>query len=387
MQIFKNVFFRILILLFFVLILPLSVISVKVYLVLSNAYFGTLSNPRILELTSKLIIIIGLTYFIAMTVFAIGVYFILKQKLRILNKILFKSKKVAKGDFNIKLKANTNDEFGEFARVINHMRDRLQYSMVKLKNSNEREKHYKKEIENANSLKSEFISKVSKEMNKTLQPILNYSDIIIEQINNGKYDSDLNKNINAVKESADNLLSITTNLNEISRLEAGKISLNKSEFEISVFIEELLKSHQHSATKKNLLLKTIYSNSSITKINTDKEVLLNILGSILTYTIHYASSESEISICNSSSNSRIFFTIETSVPGTQIKIISQIFDNSTDNINNITMYLSNARLFGLVSAIFNTDFLEGTLITEITETGSLIFKLTLDKELITSVAE
>ena len=387
MQIFKNIFFRIAILALFIIILPLIFISAKLYMAISSTYIGLLSKAEITNFTSNLTIMIGFSYLIAMAVFLIGVYFILKQKLSPLKKVLEMSKKLATGDLTIKLKSTSNDELGELTRSINHMKDRLQYSMVKLKNTYEREKQYREDAENANNLKSEFLDKVSKELNTPLKPIINYSNVVISQINNGDYDSKLENKIRIIRDCADNMLNLTANLNEVSRLEAGKIDLNRTNIDTSVFIEELVNLHHYSATNRKLMLKTVYSDNFPKKIFTDKEILFHILSNILAYTIQYSPSSSEISIISESSDNNILFLIENNIPGTQIEVVSQIFQKSSDRISNMSLHLSNARLFGLVSAISNAEFLNSSLEAEITSKNSVVFRLVLDKSLTTNSIE
>ncbi|MCF7790968.1 MAG: HAMP domain-containing histidine kinase [Victivallales bacterium] len=387
MQIFKNLLFRFTAFAFIIVILSLIFVSAKLYLLLSEAYSGIISNTEISHITSDLTILIGFTYFTSMAIFLIGIFFILKNRLAPLNKILKMTKKIASGDLTAKLKYSSNDEFGDLTRSVNHMKDRLQYSMVKLKNSHAREKQAREEAENANQLKTEFLEKVSKELRCPLMPIVNYSNVIISRINNGDYNFNLEKKIRIIRESADNIMNITSNLDEVSRLEAGKIELNKTEFDTSVFIEELVNLHYHSANERKLLVKTVYSKDFPKYLYTDKEILFHILSNILTYTIHYSPALSEITISSDSNDNNIFFIIENNIPGAHIEIISQIFQNSNERIANMTLHLSNARLFGIVSAISNAEFLNGALNAEITEDNKAVFRLIFDKSLIAASPE
>ena len=378
MQLFKSIYYRIVIISAFVIILPLLFISTKIYLAISNID-TSLTSVQISNVTSDLTIIVGLTYIIAILLLLLGVFFILKQKLLPFEKILILAKKLSSGDMSVKIKSTSNDELGELTRTINHMKDRLQYSLVKLKNSYEREKQYREDAENANNLKTEFLDKVSKELNLPLKPIINYSNLIIAKINEGAYDESLEKKIRVIRECADNMLNITSNLNEVTRLEECKIELNKTRFDTSAFIEELVTLHHYSASAKSLRVKTVYSDNFPKIIYTDKEILFHILSNILAYIIYYSPASSEITITSTSNENNILFTIEDNLAGIQSEVISQIFKNSSDRISNMTLHLSNARLFGLISAISNAEFLDGTLEAETTSKNTTIFRLVLDK--------
>lgn len=378
MQLFKSIFYRIVIISIFIIIIPLIFISTKIYLAVFSLD-TSLTQVQVTNITGNLTIIVGLTYSIAIVFLLIGIYFVLKHKLLPFERLLKSSKKLASGDMSVKFKSNSNDELGELTRAINHMKDRLQYSVVKLRNSYEREKQYRSEAETANKLKTEFLDKASQELSVPLKPIINYSNLVISKINEGAYDENLNKKIRVIRECADNMLNIVSNLDEVIRLETGKIELNKSRFDTSVFIEELVNLHHYSASSKSLMIKTIYSDNFPKILYTDKEILFHILSNILAYMIHYSPDSAEVTITSESNENNILFMIEDNISGAQSELIGQIFQNSSDRIANMTLHLSNARLFGLISAISNAEFLNGHLEAETTNDNHTIFRLILDK--------
>ena len=366
----------------FALFVPLLFLASRIYYILVNSV-APLTYDRLMSKASYIIFITGLTYLFSYIIFLVILFLVLKKFISPLRKTLDLSKKLAAGDFSHKIKVDNRDEIGELSRSINHMKDRLQYSLVKLKNSYKREKHSKEEAESANQLKTDFLSKVSKELHMPLTPILSYSNLVIAQINDGKYDKDLEKKIRTIRECADNMLNITSNLDELSRLEAGMIDLNYTEFDSSGLIEELYNLHHFSATHKAVVLQCVYTENFPKILHTDREILFHILSNILAYTIHYSPEKSEIEIRTEADKDDIVFIISDKIAGAQAKTIGEIFKKSSDRVSNMALHLSNARLFGLVSSIANAELLGGSLEAESFDKTGTIFKLILDSESIT----
>ena len=374
----RNIMIKFSIVAVFIIILPLIVIFARIYYLVSTMPTAiTISD--ITEKAQYLIFLIGISFTIAIVIFLVIMVYILKKKLTPINKTLKFARQLASGDFTGNLKVNCKGELGELTRTIKHMKDRLQYSTVKLKNSYDREKLYRHNAETANEQKTEFLKKVSYELHSPLTPVISYSNIIIAKINEGQYDKSLERKIRSIRAHADNMFNIISNLNELSRLEAGEIGLNKSIFDSVAFVEELVNLHQYSANNKNLVLNYIYSENFPEAFFTDREILFHILSNILAYSIHFSPKNAEISIKTKTNINTIEFIITDNIVGLQQETIAHIFENSSDRISNMTLHLSNAKMFGLVSALTNAELLGGILTCECKKGLGSVFKFRLDK--------
>ena len=349
--------------------------------------FSTLSEQATIESVILkvvcLLLFSGLLYIVAVIILIVVFYNILRKHFISLKNTLDYSKKLASGDFSGNIKITGKDELGELTRTIKYMKDRLQYSVVKLKSSYEREKISRMEAETANEQKTDFLKKVSKELHSPLTPIICYSNLIIAKINEGKYDKDLERKIRTIRAHADNMLNIASNLNELSRLEAGELELNISDFKASKLIEELINLHFYSATENKVQLKYIYSEKFPETLYTDREILFHVLSNILAYAIHSSPKNSEIIIKTESTADKVIFMISDNIAGPLTETITHIFKNSSDRISNMALHLSNARLFGLVSAISNAELLEGLLSADCCLDTGCIFKLAISYDTIT----
>ncbi len=367
------------------IIIPLLVLICLFFIILNLS--SHLTVEVILEEAKYLIYFTGLLYTASIIIFLIIINRVFKKHLKSLKDTLDYAKKLASGDLTGDIKITGKDELGELTRTIKHMRDRLQYSVVKLKNSYEREKAVRKEVESANEQITDFLKKVSTELNTPLAPIISYSNMIVADINNGKYDKELSRKIRSIRSHADDMLNITSNLNELARLEAREIELNITEFESSKFIEELINLHHYSAVDNSLSLKYIYSKDFPEILSTDREILFHILSNILAYSIHFSPKNAEIIVRAECSDDMVVFEICDNIVDAHNETIINIFKNSSNRISNMTLHLSNARLFGLVSAASNAELLEGNLTADSNIDIGCVFKLNLNKGSVTPQEE
>jgi signal transduction histidine kinase len=366
----------------FIILIPLIFSAASIFYLFSTLSAQT-TVDAVLQKAEFLIFIIGFLYVAAIIIFLIVINYTLRKHLSSLRNTLDYSKKLASGDFSGKIKITGKDELGELTRTIKYMKDRLQYSVVKLKSSYEREKISRLEAEAANDQKTDFLKKVSEELHSPLTPIISYSNLIVAKINEGKYDKELERKIRVIRAHADNMLNIISNLNELSRLEASEIELNISNFEPSKFIVELINLHHYSATENKVQLKYVFSEKFPGTLHTDREILFHILSNILAYSIHFSPKNAEIIIKFESTADKINFIINDNIAGVLAETITHIFKNSSDRISNMTLHLSNARLFGLISAIANAELLDGTLTADCNHDTGCIFKLILNKNAVT----
>lgn len=322
---------------------------------------------------------IAIAVLICLAIFLLSAYLTLTKPVKQLRKLIEFSNQLAAGSLSEDLKLEGSGEINDLARALNHVKDRLQHAIVKLRNSYSREKKAREEAENANRLKTEFMRNMSHELRIPLTPIMGFSSIIIGQLNKGRYDKELEMKIRTIRDCADNMLGIISNLGEMSRLENKEVELNVSEFSSAELMKELLNLHHFAADNKSISLKYVYSPDFPTALLLDREVLFHILSNLLAYAISYSPSFSEVILGCETSRHHIVFTIRDSVAGTQAEVIAQMFKKYTEGQADMTDYLTNARLLGLVSAIINAEILKGKLGADTVPGVGSIFRLSLLK--------
>ena len=335
------------------------------------------------EKVNALILLATAVGTVCFIIFLVLIFYLINRLVLPLGPILDFSRRLALGDFSTTLKVKSKDELGELTRALNHMKDRLQHSIVKMRNSYEREKKARSEAERANSMKTEFLHNVSQELRTPLNPILSLSDVILGQVGNGRYDEMLAKKIRVIRESAENMLGIISTIKELSRLEKGKVVIERKEFETGLFVKELLDVHQPSITTKQLIFKNIYAGNFPKELKTDRDILFHILSNILAYCIQYAIRETELVFAFEEGRKDIVFSVRATASSPS-EMLGQLFSGNEEKNLDLTPYLTNARLLGLVSAVSNAQLINGKLEVEFDESTTQ-FKLSLPKDACMSI--
>lgn len=123
---------------------------------------------------------------------------------------------------------------------------------------------------------------VSHDIKTPLTSILGNLDLI-------ENDGDNTSKIEAMKQSANHILNLLNNLLDFSRLEQGKLTLNKSNFDINTLCDETATMFQPLADQKSINFNYINNIPENTVINADdlkiKQILNNIISNAVKYTI------------------------------------------------------------------------------------------------------
>lgn len=157
-----------------------------------------------------------------------------------------------------------------------------------------KEKHYedeliaaKKRAEQADKLKSAFLSNMSHEIRTPLNAILGFSDLITRK--------DLNKEekngyVAIIKENSNHLLSAIDELLDLSKIESGEINLTREPFNINRFVNELYIENQAKIENQQKAITLLMESTDELKdehIQTDRRRLKQALNYIIDNAIKF----------------------------------------------------------------------------------------------------
>ena len=187
----------------------------------------------------------------------------------------------------------------------------------------------------ANKAKSQFLSNMSHELRTPLNIILGFVQLIAR---NGSLNPQQQDYLESIDQSGEHLLSLINDVLEMSKIEAGKISLNPNDFNLHGLLESIHTMFQFKAHSKGLQLSLNKAENLPQYVFADesklRQVLANLVGNAVKFTqagsIHLrarADSEPTKSKSTPLQNSVILhFEIEDTGSGIPTEDIEGLFD-------------------------------------------------------------
>lgn len=196
------------------------------------------------------------------------------------------------------------------------------------------------EAKEANRVKSIFLANISHEIRTPINAILGFSELLEEELKN----SDHIKYIESIKSSSKTLMNLINDLLDLSKIEAGKMTIKNEDFDLQILLAEIKNIFSLKLREKGLIFKTELGDSVPKLIRFDemrlRQIFLNVIGNAIKFT-----EKGEISITIQGFNqktvdSTLFVDLKIEILDTGIGIneknIDSIFDafKQTDDLDN-----------------------------------------------------
>jgi PAS domain S-box-containing protein len=165
---------------------------------------------------------------------------------------------------------------------------RVQSATAELATQNELLRRQAIELEQASRLKSQFLANMSHEFRTPLNAILGYSHMLLQGVA-GELAPNVRRQLQRIDSNGRHLLTIINEILDITRIEAGKMPMQISEFDLNELVPEVTAELDPVITRSRLLVRTRLATSPPI-VQSDrqkvKQVVVNLLSNALKFTHH-----------------------------------------------------------------------------------------------------
>jgi PAS domain S-box-containing protein len=175
--------------------------------------------------------------------------------------------------------------YEQVRRAASELEHKVREATAELTRQNEllRRSHF--EIEQASAAKSQFLANMSHEFRTPLNAILGYTSMLLKGVT-GDLTPHQRRNLERVDSNAHHLLAIINDILDISRIEAGKMPLTLTRFDLKELVAEVLAEVEPIISRSRLAV-TSHLAGDVPPVRTDRQKIKQIVINFLTNAIKF----------------------------------------------------------------------------------------------------
>ncbi len=235
-------------------------------------------------------------------------------------------KKGSDGDYSVRAKIKSNDEFNTLGNYFNFFMEKLEQTVLQLKINEQHLIDAKNKAEESDRLKSAFLANLSHEIRTPMNAILGFSSLLSEEDIDK---SSKTKYIQLIHNSTNDLLYILTNIIDFSIIEAKQLPLENRPYSLNKLLQSV---HEHYKSellkldkeKIELLLESNLNTNNEHFVIGDRGKIHQVFSSLLSNSMKFTS-EGYIKIGCMLKESDILFFVEDTGIGLSIEEQTIVF--------------------------------------------------------------
>ncbi|MHB8572070.1 MAG: ATP-binding response regulator [Candidatus Dormibacteria bacterium] len=189
------------------------------------------------------------------------------------------------------------------------------------------------EVRRASQLKSEFLSNMSHELRTPLSAILGFSDVLLDGMD-GPLNDAQRADVREINQSGRGLLRLINDVLDISKIEAGRMMLDLTDFDISAVAVGVISSLSPLAAEKSLALNYEAGPEPVT-VRGDEARIRQVLTNLVSNAIKFTSEGSVTVTCVIEAGRALLTVIDTGI-GITPDALGYVFDEFRQADNSIT---------------------------------------------------
>ncbi|MDP0506881.1 MAG: ATP-binding protein [Fusobacterium sp. JB019] len=281
-------------------------------------------------------------------------------------------------DGNIRIKKIKAFYLNKYSNIFYVVRTDVTDFYEKQKNNIEALELALKSAEASKLAKSEFLSRMSHEIRTPMNVIIGMSEIALDDIEN-ENKKEIKSYLTKIKSSSDYLLSLINNILKMSKIESGKLILDKKVMNMDDLFEEISLMSLTQAKNKNIRY-SFYKSENLNRYYIGdeirlKQVLINIISNGIKFTDHFGKvTLSCEELYEKNGLAKLLFTIEDTGCGISEDFIEHIFEPfSQEGLGTTSKYGGSG--LGLAISKNIVDLMDGNIEIESEKNKGTKFKI------------
>ncbi len=246
--------------------------------------------PQVRQIQNSIVKIIFMVHMIGWIIAFFVAFILTRQIVKPIKRMRDAAKSIAAGNFDLRIPVKSNDEIGQLSRTFNSMTESLS------------------ELE---TMRSSFISDVSHELRTPMTIISGF----VEGILDGTVpEEDREKYLSTVLDETKRLSRLVSELLEASRLEQGKVEINKKPLDINRLLLETVFANEQRLAEKEIKLE-LKIDESTPLVLADKDSIKRVLINLIDNAIKFTPNGGGILLATLRKNKKVYVSIKNSGEG------------------------------------------------------------------------
>lgn len=184
-----------------------------------------------------------------------------------------------------------------------------------------------KQIETFRTLeeyRKNFVGNISHELKTPIFSIQGYLHTLLD---GGMYDENISESyLRRAAQNADRLQNIVEDLEEISKLESGKLILHVSKFDIKALIQEVFDDLELAAAEKGITIRFKSNSNKSYNVQADREAIRQVLNNLITNAVKYGKDGGTIRVGIYDVDSNVLIEVTDDGIGIEEQHVKHVFD-------------------------------------------------------------
>jgi signal transduction histidine kinase len=217
---------------------------------------------------------------------------------------------IAEGDFSGRLDIPNRDELGSLAANVNRMNDEL--------------RRLYGELETASRHKSEFLANMSHELRTPLNAIIGFSQVLRQRLF-GEINAKQEEYLDDVVASGNHLLSLIDDVLDLSKIEAGRIELERTAFSLPDALERSVVMVRERAAEADIRL-TLELAPDVGLVRADERRVRQIVFNLLSNAVKFTPAGGSVVVATARSDGQAHVSVTDTGPGIAPEDRERVFE-------------------------------------------------------------